>query len=105
MTIFEAIKSNPVFVDTLDSSIDFVLSSRSINGMAIYTNASLKEVELATADLYMRMSLTEFKEGQLSVKYDIAKLEQRAIDIYRKYNDEKAKDYEPKPLNIGVTFE
>ncbi len=105
MTILEAIKSNPLFVDIPVSSMEFALSSRAVDGSATYTPADLKDVELVTADLYLQFTLSEFKEGQLSVKYDTSELKKRALQIYRKYNDEKAKDYEPKPLNIGVTFE
>ncbi|MBS9774585.1 MAG: hypothetical protein KGV59_05445 [Tenacibaculum sp.] len=106
MTILEAIKSNPIFSDISDGCFEFVLSNRSIDGAVTYSNSDLKDVELATADLYQQLiTLSELKEGQLSVKYNIAELEKRAIQIYRKYNDGKAKDYELKPLNVGVTFE
>ncbi len=106
MTILEAIKSNPLFVDILESSMEFALSSRTVDGSATYIPADLKGVELVTADLYENLVLSpEFREGQLSVKLDKEELKKRSLQIYRKYNDEKAKDYEPKPLNIGVKFE
>lgn len=106
MTILEAIQANPIFADLSVNHIQSVLSSRSIDGATTSTESSLKEVELASADLYSDMCLLpEYKEGQLFVKYNPVLLKERAKSFYAKYNDPKLKDLEPKPINVGVSFE
>lgn len=104
MTILEAIQSNPVFGNIPSEFLQTVMISRSIDGTADYTAEKLKEVELVSADLYVAISITpEFKEGQLSIKYDSSALKSRALNIYKKYNDSKADDLSPKPIDIYIT--
>lgn len=104
MTILEAIQSNPVFSDLEENAIQFALDSRSLNGAATYAASSLKDVELVSADLYFNKSLLpEYKEGQLSVKYNSTDLKNRALSIYKKYEDPKALELGPKTINVGVT--
>ena len=73
MTVLEAIQANPVFTDVSVNHIQFILSGRSIDGLVVYTKSSLKDVELATADLYYSIVLMpDLKEGQLTLKYNLA---------------------------------
>ncbi|MBD0822637.1 hypothetical protein ICJ85_01270 [Aestuariibaculum marinum] len=86
------------------STIQYALDSRSVDGAATYDSSSLKNVELVSADMYSDMALLpEFKEGQLSMKYDSEALKKRALSIYLKYDDPKAEELQPKPINVGVT--
>lgn len=104
MTILEAIQANPVFSDVSENTLNTVLIGRSLDGSAEYTESSLKDVELASADLYLLIAITpEFKEGQLSIKYDSTVLKDRAKNIYAKYEDAKLEELQPKPINIGIT--
>lgn len=104
MTVLEAIQANPVFSDLEENTIKYALDSRSIEGTVVYSSSSLKEVELVSADLYLNISLLpEFKEGQLSVKYNSSEFKKRALAIYEKYEDPKAKELGPKTINVGVT--
>ena len=104
MTVLEAIQANPVFTDFSVNHINTVLSSRSIDGSATYSESSLKDVELASADLYFNIAmLPEFKEGQLSIKYNVALLKNRAKSIYAKYEDPKLAELQPQPINVGIT--
>lgn len=104
MTITQAIQANPVFADISVDHINTVLSSRSIDGSATYTESSLKDVELVTADLYFDMAiLPKLKEGQLSLEYNPALLKQRALSIYNKYEDPKAAELQPQPISVGIT--
>ena len=104
MTILEAIQANPVFTDISVNHINTVLSSRSVDGSATYSESSLKDVELVSADLYSDMAiLPKFKEGQLSIEYNPRLLKQRALSIYNKYEDPKALELQPQPINVGVT--
>ncbi|MEE9408266.1 MAG: DUF6706 family protein [Polaribacter sp.] len=104
MTILEAIQANPVFSDLEEKTIQYALVSRSVDGAATYATSSLKNVELVSADLYLDKSLLpEFKEGQLSLKYNSSDLKKRALTIYEKYEDPKALELGPKTINVGVT--
>lgn len=104
MTVLEAIQANPVFAEISVNHINMVLSSRSVNGSATYTESSLKDVELVSADLYFDMAiLPKFKEGQLSIEYNATLLKQRALIIYNKYEDPKADELKPQPINVGIT--
>lgn len=104
MTILEAIQSNQMFSDISEDNINTILIGRSIDGATVYDSDTLKEVELVSADLYSNMALlSEFKEGQLSVKYNPDMLLKLAEGIYRKHNDPKLIDFEPKVLNVGLT--
>ena len=104
MTILEAIQSNPVFSDISEDTINSILISRSITGAADYNSSSLKSVDLASADLYYNIAvLPEFKEGQLSLKYNSDLLLKRAESIYKKYEDSKLDDFAPTKINVGVS--
>lgn len=104
MTISEAIKSNPVFVNISSDFLQTVIISRAVDGTADYTAEKIKDVELVSADLYLEIaSSPEFKEGQLSIKYDSSVLKSRALNIYEKYQDAKAEELKPKPINILIT--
>jgi len=104
MTVLEAIQANPVFSDLTENTLQYALNSRSIDGSAVYSSSSLRDVELVSADVYLDMSLLpEFKEGQLSMKYNVSDLKKRALSIYNKYDDPKADEHGPKPINVTVT--
>lgn len=104
MTVLEAIQANPTLVNVPVEYIESVLIDRSIDGTVDYSESSLKSVELVTADLYHAMAtFPEFKEGQLSVKYDSGILKSRALGIYTKYEDPKANELKPVPINVNVT--
>ena len=104
MTIIEAIQLNPVFSDISEDTINSILISRSITGTAEYNSSSLKSVELPSADIYYDMAvLPEFKEGQLSLKYNPDLLLRKAENIYRKYNDSKLDDFAPTKINVGIS--
>lgn len=88
MTIKTALKANPVFASVDEDYIDNVLDLRSIDGSQAYTSSSLKDFELATADLYASLALVpEFKEGQLSVKMSSSLLLSRARKLYDKHGE------------------
>ena len=104
MTILAAIQANPVFASV---PVDFILSvliGRSINGEADYTENDQKDLELSSADLYAAMAiLPEFREGQLALKYDSGLLKSRALALYNKYEDPKADELRPQPINVNVS--
>lgn len=103
MTVLEAIKANPILVNVPVSYIETVLTGRSINGATIFSEDSLELVELVTADLYAAVAtIPEFKEGQLSIKYDSAALMNRANALYSLYDDDKAEQIKPQPINVKV---
>ena len=104
MTILEAIQSNPVFSGLDTNSIETVLISRSVDGSAEYTADDTESVELASADLYMNMALVpSFSEGTLSITYDGKILKQRAMAIYRKYDDPKLDEFKFRTIELTVT--
>lgn len=104
MTVLEAIQANPVFSEISENHINMVLSSRSIDGSATYTESSLKDVELVSADLYSNMALLpKFKEGQLSVEYNADFLIKRAKALYTKYDDAKLEELGPQVIKVGIT--
>ena len=104
MTILDAIQANPILANVPINHIEASLISRSVDGSADYDASSLKDVELVSADLYVTMSiLPEFKEGQLSLKYDAKTLKDRALSIYTKYEDPKADEIGPTPINVGIS--
>jgi hypothetical protein len=104
MTVLEAIKANPILVNVPVNYIESVMISRSVSGSADYTESSLKDVELVSADLYAAIAtLPEFKEGQLSLKYDSGILKSRALALYNKYDDDKAIELRPQPIIVNVT--
>lgn len=90
MTLFEAIKANPVFVYTKDETINSALIQRGYDGLAEYTGTDeqVKQVALASADLYVLITLQpSWKEGQLSVTNNYELIKSQAIAIYNRYND------------------
>lgn len=104
MTVLEAIQANPVFSGLSENYINTILGSRLLDGSATYNESSLKDVELVSADLYVDVAtLPEFKEGQLSVKYDVSLLKQRARALYLKHGDPKLDDLKPQPIQVGIS--
>lgn len=73
---------------------DAVMAARGVDPAAVYNGS--KEIELAEADLYMRMTiLSSFSEGSLSIKYSESSLKIAANRIYDKYGDPKQSRLEP----------
>lgn len=106
MTILEAIKSNPISANVPNDFIESILIGRSISGAALYDVTTLKEVELATADIYASIAtMPEFSEGGLSLKYNADTLITRALVLYNKHNDPKASEIGPQTINLNVSFE
>lgn len=104
MTVLEAIQANPILVNVPVNYIESLMIGRSIDGTANYTESSLKDVELVSADLYAALAtLPEFREGQLSIKYDSSVLKSRAMSLYNKHEDPKALELMPQPINVNVT--
>ncbi|WP_417444641.1 DUF6706 family protein [Joostella sp.] len=90
MTVFEAIKANPIFASIPNDTIEATFLNRGYDSSEEYlgTDEQKKEVALVSADLYVQMALQpSWKEGQLSVTYDNDLLISRAIAIYGKYDD------------------
>ena len=55
-----------------------------------------QNIELAEADLYMRMTIMpEFSEGSLSIKYNASSLKSAANRIYSKYGDARYESGQP----------
>ncbi|SFS30771.1 DUF6706 family protein [Lutibacter maritimus] len=103
MTILEAIQANPLFSMVTLEHINSKLIGRIIDGAANYTENDLQSVELVSADLYLDIALLpEFKEGQLSIKYNVSDLKARAKSIYTKYDDAKLSEMGPKIINVNV---
>lgn len=104
MTVLEAIQANPILANVPVNYIETVMINRAIDGAVDYTESSLKNIELVSADLYAAIAvLPEFKEGQLSIKYDSGILKSRALALYNKYEDPKALELGPQPITIFVT--
>ena len=59
MTVLEAIQANPVFSSIPEEYIQSMLGGRSVDGTVTYTEDSLKDVELVTADLYVDIALLQ----------------------------------------------
>jgi len=69
-----------------------IIVARGLDPNATYNGG--KEVELVEADLYYRMMLIpEFKEGQLSIKYDLSSLRSFAQSIYKKWGDPRYESF------------
>lgn len=97
MTNLELIQSKIVFQSISQELIKGALAIRSLNWADCYDSGSLENFELTIADLYVELiALPEFKEGTLSIKYNVAQLTTMAANIYRKYNDDKL-DYIIEP--------
>jgi len=106
MTVLEAIQANPVFSSIPEKDIKSMLGLRSVDGTVTYTEDSLKDVELVTADLYVDIALLpKFKEGQLALEYNPELLIKRAKNLYLKHCDSRADEFEPKPVNVGISSE
>lgn len=104
MTILGAIQANPILANVPVDFIQSVLIGRSIDGSVDYTESSLKDVELASADLYAALAtMPEFREGQLAIKYDAGVLKARALALYNKHEDPKAVEMRPQPINVNVS--
>lgn len=71
-----------------------ILQIRGLTDSDAYVSG--QDIELAEADLYMRLTLMpEFQEGSLSIKYDQSSLKSAANSIYKKYGDARYDDGQP----------
>ena len=78
-----------------------IMVARGVNPTATYDGS--KGIELSEADLYLRMTIMpEFKEGSLSIKYNVSSLKEAANEIYGKYDDPKFNSGEPtiRPIKL-----
>lgn len=104
MTFEDAIKANATFVNVPDNAIQLAFIKRDIEITDDFTNDKLEELELVSADLYLELATNpEWKEGDLSVKYDTKILMRRASNIYRKYDDPKLEETGSFKLDLKVT--
>lgn len=72
-----------------------IMVAREVTPEATYSGD--KSIELATADLYMQLTIMpEFSEGSLSIKYNLSSLKEAASAIYKKHGDAKYNDGLPK---------
>lgn len=91
MTVIEAIKSYPALEDVKSNLISKFCLDRSLADGDSYSASVKEKTELVAADLMVFMAThPEFREGDLSMKYDAAALKQAAKRIYEEYNDPKA---------------
>jgi len=112
MTILEAIQANPVFSSLDENFIKQRINNRSISEAVVYDSVSKRNFDLISADLYYDCALvSDFKEGQLSVKMNITLMLKRAENIYRLYEDPKLCEFEtkeeikgPTKINLGINF-
>jgi hypothetical protein len=80
---------------------DAIMAVRGVDPLAAYNGS--KEVELAEADLYSRMSLSpEFTEGALSIKYNATALKAAANRLYLKWNDDRYDGGAPLITSINL---
>lgn len=71
-----------------------VMTARGVDPLAVYNGS--ESVELAEADLYMRiLIMPEFSEGSLSIKYNASSLKEAANRIYLKYGDDRYSGGQP----------
>jgi hypothetical protein len=85
---------NDLVPDLSQGLKDAVMTARGVSPLAVYSGDSA--IELAEADLYMRMLIIpEFKEGSLSIKYDVRSLKESANRIYLRYGDSRYDNGEP----------
>ena len=92
---------NELIPDVSEGLKDAIMVARDVDPYAAYNGS--KEVELAEADLYMRVLLMpEFSEGSLSIKYKASSLTSAANRIYLKYNDSKYDSGEPTIRRIQL---
>lgn len=72
-----------------------IMVARGVDPQAAYSGD--KSIELATADLYMQMTLMpKFSEGSLSIEYNLSSLKEIANGIYKEHGDSKYNDGLPK---------
>lgn len=104
MTLFDAIRTNPTFVNIPEKAIELAFTNRGYDMMDTYTVALLEQLELVTADLYLELATSpSFREGDLSLNYDKRILMRRARNIYLKYEDAKADDAKGTKLDLNIT--
>lgn len=90
MTLFEAIKSNSILSEILDSRIELAFTMRGINHRIVADESSLNYLELVTADLYKELAMNaDFTEGDLTIKQKSKYLLDYVEKIAEKYEDEK----------------
>lgn len=106
MTILEAIQANPTFSDIPEATLVVALVNRGVDPNTEYTGSDeqKKALELASADMYVEMSTTpSWKEGQLSVTYDWRAIINRAIAIYKKYDDPAGEGLGDREINVVIS--
>lgn len=104
MTLYDAIRTNPTFVNVPNETIELSFLNRGYEMTDDYTVSLLQELELVTADLYLEIATSpRLKEGDLAVDYDPKILLRRARNIYLKYDDDKADDAKGTILDLNIT--
>lgn len=104
MTLFDAICTNPTFVNIPKGAIELAFLNRGYEMTDDYTVALLESLELVTADIYVELATSpSFSEGDLSLTYDKNILLRRARNIYLKYDDAKADDAKGTKLDLNIT--
>lgn len=104
MTYFDAIRTNPTFVNLPTDVVETAFISRGVESTDDYTASGLENLELITADLYVIIATTpEFREGALMVKYNTALLLSRARNFYLKYEDPKIAEIGGNKINLNIT--
>jgi hypothetical protein len=104
MTIEDAIKSNPTFVNVPDRVIELAFTSRGVEMTDDYTASELKSMELISADLYLELAtVPNYREGELTVQANRDILMLRARNIYLKYNDDKYQELGYTKLDLKIT--
>ena len=97
MTVKESILACPGLADIDDSLLNRILIARSLNMAAEATSENIKEVNLATADLYIWMINTpDFTESKLSITYPRSFWINTAKQLYRENGEAD------KANNIGI---
>lgn len=95
MTFDDALKSNPTFYDVPNGLVELAFVNRGVESTDDYTATTdqKKSLELVSADLYVEMAThPDFREGDLSLKYNRDILMKRARNIYARYGDPKLEE-------------
>lgn len=104
MTIEDALKSNPTFVQVPSNTLEAAAISRGVDWTDDYDSTRLQDLELISADVYMELATQpSFSEGDLSVQYDRGILTRRARNIYLKYDDAKYDETRFEKIDLNIT--
>ena len=104
MTLEEAVKNNPTFINVPDTLIESAFITRGYEMTDDYTSTNLQELELISADLYLELATApDFREGEMSVSFKRDILMRRASNIYFKYDDAKYDETGYSKLNLSIT--